>query len=386
MILVYNGDFNVVRRCFTYWMEWDGRDWCDVWPWGEGINIYSADNNIVENSIGYGPVPYRSISIIANAPHVTAIGNQILGSIAVQAGMNEDGTVFDWGTVRPGPTTCDTYRDFTWPGQRSGIQLFGSGVIHDTIIRDVFSWGNAALGFNDLTQNGQNNILDHATIIGNGIDNPLGPYPGRRGGPDTDALQIELDKLTVTNSYIEDIFIDWPNFPDGPRNMTSMNGEGARLYNRYVDGVLTTEPLWPWPMEDRIQDELGFSISNKMTALLDLNGYLLSTNQDSITLSAGGSADFTVSIDPTGTFTETVQVSVSGGLSGELTFAPQTTQVTPPHNLVINVSDTYSGSSDAARFYTITITSDGDGIVKTEKVAVIVWGQETSFFSVVLSP
>jgi hypothetical protein len=47
-----------------------------------------------------------------------------------------------------------------------------------------------------------------------------------------------------------------------------MNGEGARLTHRYVDGVLTNEPLWPWPMEDRIQAELGFSVTELMTDLI----------------------------------------------------------------------------------------------------------------------
>ena len=47
-----------------------------------------------------------------------------------------------------------------------------------------------------------------------------------------------------------------------------MNGEGARLTHRYVDGVLTNVPLWPWPMEERIQDELGFSLTEMITNLI----------------------------------------------------------------------------------------------------------------------
>lgn len=31
------------------------------------------------------------------------------------------------------------------------------------------------------------------------------------------------------------------------------SGAGARLCHRYVDGVLTQEPLWPWPMNERIR-------------------------------------------------------------------------------------------------------------------------------------
>ncbi len=36
---------------------------------------------------------------------------------------------------------------------------------------------------------------------------------------------------------------------------------GAEVLYRYVDSVLTSDPLWPWPMEDRIFAETGFSVT-----------------------------------------------------------------------------------------------------------------------------
>ena len=59
----------------------------------------------------------------------------------------------------------------------------------------------------------------------------------------------KFNELTVTNSRIEG---------------TSYQGTGARLTHRYVDGQLTTQPLWPWPMEDRIKTEFAqvFGIQN----------------------------------------------------------------------------------------------------------------------------
>jgi hypothetical protein len=36
---------------------------------------------------------------------------------------------------------------------------------------------------------------------------------------------------------------------------------GARIVHRTIDGVLTTEPLWPWPMEDRVFQETGVSVT-----------------------------------------------------------------------------------------------------------------------------
>jgi hypothetical protein len=36
---------------------------------------------------------------------------------------------------------------------------------------------------------------------------------------------------------------------------------GAEVLYRYVDGKLTDTPLWPWPMEDRIKAETGYSVT-----------------------------------------------------------------------------------------------------------------------------
>lgn len=277
MIMIYKGNNNIIRRCFADWREWDGREWCDAWPWGDNIQVYSGNNNIIENSIGYGPVPLWSIAIQAPdaSPGNEAIGNKVLGSIAIRAGMNADGTPKEWGDTRPQPTSCTAMRDFNWPGQRAGFQLFGDGELRDNLFQDVFAWGSAGLGLTTIPGSGYHpsnasNQVNRATIVNNGLDNPCGPYPCQYGGEYTDALQRELNVFdSVENSYIEEIFVDWPNYPDGERNMTSMNGEGARLTHRYVDGVSTDEPLWPWPMEDRIQAELGISVTGEMQALIE---------------------------------------------------------------------------------------------------------------------
>jgi hypothetical protein len=50
-----------------------------------------------------------------------------------------------------------------------------------------------------------------------------------------------------------------------PPNLTGTgeNGEnmGAEVIYQTVNGVLTDEPLWPWPMEDRIIAESGYSVT-----------------------------------------------------------------------------------------------------------------------------
>lgn len=53
---------------------------------------------------------------------------------------------------------------------------------------------------------------------------------------------------------------------DSPCKSAGENGEdiGANVVYRYVNGVLTNEPLWPWPMNQRILDELGYDVTGAL--------------------------------------------------------------------------------------------------------------------------
>ncbi|MCB0184185.1 MAG: hypothetical protein KDE31_07975, partial [Caldilineaceae bacterium] len=175
MVMIYRGGHNTVRRCFADWRSWDGRNWCDDWPWGDNIQVYNSDYNIIENSIGYGSVPVWSIAVQANAPHVSAIGNQVLGSISIYAGTNHDGSVKEWPATRPTPTECTQLRSFDWPSQRAGFAIYGNGLITDNLFRDIFAWGSAGLGLTAILDgNHANNVIDHVTLFNNGLDNPQG--------------------------------------------------------------------------------------------------------------------------------------------------------------------------------------------------------------------
>jgi hypothetical protein len=127
-------------------------------------------------------------------------------------------------------------------------------------LQDIFSWGNAGLGISwvlgvpDPSTN--NNHVVRATAFNNGLDNP-----DHWGGIHTDAIQADLDRFdSVENSFIENIYTE--------SGRTTMNGEGARLTHRYINGELTGDPLWPWPMEGRIQTQLGFSVTDLMTNII----------------------------------------------------------------------------------------------------------------------
>ncbi len=292
MILMFQAGHNTIRRCFANWQSWDGRQRHEYWPWGDNIQIYNASNDIIENSIGYGPVSFWNISIQANDPSIVATDNKVLGSIAVHAGMNADNTLKWWGscsdkpdpcktTDRPQPTTYSSLLNFDWGGHRAGFELYGSGKLANNLFQDILAYNNAGPGFwytaGGVAFNSQNanNQVNRATIYNNGADNRCGGWPCTMGGPQTDALANQLSLLSVSNSRIQNIFVSWPGYPNQPRNLSSLNGEGARLTHRYIDGVLMdgsngqpAQLLWPWPMEDRIKAELGISITSEMSKII----------------------------------------------------------------------------------------------------------------------
>jgi hypothetical protein len=273
MILMHDADNNIVRRCYADWQEWDGREARQCWPWGDGIEVYNASNNIIENSIAYSRTSNWAISVLAQGSASNAsIGNKVLGTMALLAGMQEDGiTPMEWGTSRPQPSISDCVYD---PPPRKGFSVWESGgEVSNNLWQDIFAWGNASLGLSwagSGNPNSGNNRINRATLRNNGLNYPCGGgWPCQNGGPGTDVTEDVLAHFdSIENSYIERVFVDWPTYPNGEANVYTMNGEGARLAHRYVDGVLTNEPLWPWPMEDRIQAELDFSVTELMTDLI----------------------------------------------------------------------------------------------------------------------
>jgi len=50
---------------------------------------------------------------------------------------------------------------------------------------------------------------------------------------------------------------------DSPLKGAGENGKdiGANIVYRYENGVLTDVPLWPWPMNDRILQEMNFDVT-----------------------------------------------------------------------------------------------------------------------------
>ena len=237
-ILVFVSDRVTVRRAYTKWVRWDGRIFCNAgWPAGTGVNSYNSSNVRFENVIATGPLSDRLIGITGNADGLYLPGIEVLGSMALNAGTNDDGTVHVYPYPEGNP--CNYARDYEfYPGNRTGIGVYAQGDIPAPLFRDVLAANSAQTGFFNVIPYGigaHGGIVDHATFYNNCLAG-CGPYE-----TDTDAFK----GFTVTNSKVPGM----------------QSGEGARLDMRYVDGVRTSTPLWPWPMESRGLAEMGYSIT-----------------------------------------------------------------------------------------------------------------------------
>lgn len=255
MIMIFEGGHNTIRRCFANWTRFDARDFSTAWPWGDNIQVYNSSHNTIENSISWGGIPSWGISIQANNPDAITTDNKVLGSVAIRSGIDSNGNVVYWGSpdpnsscgqvlTRPQPTQYSTTTDFCWPNQRAGYGVYGNGTIQNNLFQDIFAWGSAGLGF--AGHRGGGVAITRATIFNNGLNAPTAD-----GG-------IGADVNGISGYVINDSRIEG----------TPYQGGGAQLQYRYENGVLTSTALWPWPMEDRLQAELGFSLTNAVTTLI----------------------------------------------------------------------------------------------------------------------
>lgn len=259
-ILVFASDHVNVRRAYVKWTRWDGRIFCAAgWPAGNGINPYSSDYITVENAIVEGPMADAAFGFTNQSDTDPAYGLGIYGSIALNAGMNEDGTIHVYPWVQAGnncnPTTAPPQpRASPDYGVRIGFRALGQGPIYGTW-RDVYSYGAAQLCWGVVRPYGTgltNSTVDHITCRNNARD-PAGMHINELG------KQLAADSgATITNAYSP---------ADG------LFGEGARLTKRYVDGVLTNEPLWPWPMDSRALAELGYTITARVAPHVQFRNY-----------------------------------------------------------------------------------------------------------------
>jgi hypothetical protein len=269
---VFQSENNIFRRCYALYQSSSGGS-----P-RAGFCPYGADNNIFENCISRDVYPadneidtgmeYYGIYQEHNQNPDSSNNNKYLGCISFN-NLH--------GGIRLNPSTGPN----TWI---VNSVFFDHDRAHPAGIQDGWTgWGvygdGYSQGFQNLTMRNNtfiNNRRGGAVIGPNPIINSLfvGNNPALGGTGNHEYCNFYDNSSIGTSVNSTDLQLN-PNFdlnkygkgaylfsPPALRGKGQNNQDiGANVLFRYRNQELTTEPLWPWPMEERICDELGISVT-----------------------------------------------------------------------------------------------------------------------------
>jgi len=236
------GNYTTFRRC---WGRWEGSHviGCKTtFEWA-----YNSYNNIMENCIGTWD---------------TSTGK-----------MQETYVLQDYYGNEIGPTYSDygvnsAYGIFTGGGYYEGwshvanCRLLGC-IAYTLPITTRISFGSDT-GLFFVTKVDSLNIEESAAYSSQDDLRPFALYS--QNAPDV-AENVYLTRCTgigARDSLVHSVWHTTDNLLTSTASgiLAPVGGLGATIDKRYVDGVLTADDLWPWPMDDRIYDamvEAGYS-------------------------------------------------------------------------------------------------------------------------------
>ena len=291
---------NTARRHYIKWYKHNGGG-------GDGsaaLTAYgSEDNNLFENNV---------VDLTEGQPPVAGGTLQPFGGTARYGDSNY--------TKWYGNVVIDN-RNATWINAfgyddrpQTGIEFVGNVIIN--------TGGGFYQGSSDNTTYKNNTLINIGTS--GGLSGRINVYTNTTGYPSTATIKNNSFVSGVTGIYVSGagssavsrfnnlngIGTSYSgNVTDktGDRNLnpsydtatygngaylmipTALQGQGesgadigAEVLYRYQDGVLTNEPLWPWPMEERIFEETGISVTwesngglwKTLNGVYRRNGYL----------------------------------------------------------------------------------------------------------------
>ena len=245
-----------------------------------GLSIYYASNNLVENVI---VVDSQAASNSSNSafyltthgapPEVSA--NKYFGVIA----LNNLGK--GWYLDHNGVGNNNEIRNSVlWDSSQGGIETYSSGTCANTVIDHLTigssnSDGIANYGCSTVSVTSSVIVNNGGVGVKKGSAGSMGTVNwnvlfGNTSGPRSGVSAGANDKTTdPALKYIGRIEAGSSAVGGGQ----SGTNAGANVTTRYQDGVLTTQPLWPWPNEARIKKDMctdagvtrGFCASPSLT-------------------------------------------------------------------------------------------------------------------------
>jgi hypothetical protein len=104
-------------------------------------------------------------------------------------------------------------------------------------------------------------------------------------------------------------------------------------------------------------------------------GFTLSASPNSHTIQPGGTAVYTLSMQPLGGFTDTVQLAVSNP-SPDLIVSLDADQAVPPAQLTLTITDTHMAPLPVGLSYTIPITATSGNLTQRINVYLLIGGKQ----------
>ncbi|MDA8389004.1 MAG: hypothetical protein M0Z58_10150, partial [Nitrospiraceae bacterium] len=290
VVLNLNGCNNdTIRRC---WLDWTGPD-----TGGGDVDnvtqVYDSSNILMENNIGVN-FTTSNIEFFNTWGHYSSIsGNKFYGNIgintnsevaggmfmdAAECGQSVSGTIFSdnvgillGGGGQPaeevnayyGNGTVFTNNTFVSPDSTGG-----GGI--DLLYRPSCEGQQAAVAsassnsFLNLWaglagSDGSNYLLSHDYNNFYNMYGGYGPlaFASKMSPPDLNTHEIQADPGYPTSTYGYGAYLMAPSSMQGKGS--GGTDIGANVIYEYVNGSLTSTPLWPWPMESRIVAAFGKS-------------------------------------------------------------------------------------------------------------------------------
>jgi hypothetical protein len=283
MYNIYESDYVTVRRCYGRWTDYVANP--TSMPKGI-MQIYGSNYNVVENCIGViavsPPNEGGGLAVWANTYNMSASHNKIYGTVMIGAFA---GASFSTSAAANANNTNDTtdnefYNIVAIDNTTLGISNFHHRA-GSVIVKNVTLVNSGYAGFNSDRQAGypyppynmsstvKNSVfLSHRVGFNvktseitetNKYNNYYNNTSNYSGFVSKGIGEITTQPNYDTTTYGKGAYLIAPTALKGlGENGTNM---GAEVLYRYQNGTLTSTPLWPWPMEARICDETGYSVT-----------------------------------------------------------------------------------------------------------------------------
>lgn len=267
IFLAYHARHVTFRRT---WARWTDQTHFSPAP-RSAYGVYGSSQVTLENVIGYNTLPPRAETDYFTAVWQTSDGpatNQIhyygcmffnnWEGVWVNDLSQSKETVFTncyfGNTRRQGSQTTNREHGdgVRWQVATAGLIQNSTFVQNETGLRTIA--GSPTVHSSVFYQNDQ-------AIAGDPTHSHIDVWQNGRNGIKEDTTDQHVDPGYDLAKYGQGAYLFIP--PTSPLKRTGLGGTdiGANILYCYQDGVLTDRALWPWPMEERIKTETGYSVT-----------------------------------------------------------------------------------------------------------------------------